>query len=206
MLITWHGLACFRIGTQDRNVLIDPYDASTGLKLARPSADLVLSTSDRPSHGAVATVGGDPFVVSGPGEYEAKGVFIWGHAVHHGTPPRKTTVYVLESEGITLAHLGDLSVVLTEGQLDRLEGVDILCLPVGGHDVLDAKKAVALIGEIEPRIVIPMYFHQNGLKQELDPVAKFSKEIGLTPETLEKLKIVKKDLPQDETKLVILQP
>jgi L-ascorbate metabolism protein UlaG (beta-lactamase superfamily) len=186
-------------------VLIDPFDASTGLKIPRQNADLVLTTSNRPEHGAFESVNGDPFVIQGPGEYEAKGVFVWGHAIDHGTPPRRTTLYVLESEGLTLAHLGDLSVVLTEGQLDRLEGVDILCLPVGGHDVLDAKKAAALLSEIEPRIVIPMYYHQAGLKKDLDPVSKFAKELGLTPETVEKLKITKKDLPQEETKLVILE-
>jgi len=207
MLITWQGLACFRIGIRDISLLIDPYDATVGLKLSRQSADIVLSTSNRPAHKNVADIGGNPFVITGPGEYEAKGVYIWGHAVDQPTePPRRTTVYVIEGEEITLAHLGDLSIVLTEAQLDRLEGVDVLLIPVGGHGVLDAKKAAALISEIEPRVVIPMYYQTPGVKPELDPVIKFSKELGVTPEMLDKFKVTKKDLPQDETKLVILKP
>lgn len=207
MLITWNGLACFRIGTNNLTIVIDPYDPTVGLKLARQSADIVLSTSDRPAHCNLAAINGEPFRITGPGEYEVKGVFIWGHAFDQpNDPPRRTTAYVLETEDITLAHLGDLSVVLTEEQLDRLEGVDVLLVPVGGHAVLDAKKAAALISEIEPRIVIPMYYSLPGIKQTLDPVAKFTKELGVVPTTTEKFRVAKKDLPQEETKLVIVTP
>ncbi len=207
MQITWHGLACFRLLTKAASVVIDPFDASVGLKPPHFSSDLLVMTSDRPSHGNASAVAGTPFRIDGPGEFEVKGVFIWGHGVDNPNDgARRTTVYVIESEDITLAHLGDLNVVLNESQLDRLEGVDVLLIPVGGHGVLDAKKAVELISEIEPRIVIPMYYHQPGLKTTLDPVAKFAKEMGVKEaEPVEKIRLAKRDLPQDETKVIILQ-
>ncbi|MFH0853380.1 MAG: MBL fold metallo-hydrolase [bacterium] len=207
MQINWFGLAYFRIITREASVVIDPYNLSVGLKPPRLSADILLLTSDREAHGNQKAVSGGPFLVSGPGEYEVKNVFIWGHAIdHNGDKSKRTTVYVIEAEDLSVAHLGDLNVVLTEEQLDRLEGVDILMIPVGGHHVLDARRASAMISAIEPRVVIPMYYKSNGIKLPLDSLEAFSKEFGIKEsEKLDKLKISKKDLPQDETKVVVLQ-
>jgi len=44
-----------------------------------------------------------------------------------------------------------------------------------------------------------------GMKLKLDAVDKFVKEMGVKPEETDKLKLAKKDLPQEETKLVILK-
>lgn len=207
MYIYWHGLACFRLVLRDLSILIDPYDASVGLKPPRFTSDLVLSSSDRPAHNNITAGGGDPFRITGPGEYEVKNVFVWGHAVdHNGGEKRRSTLYVIEAEGLTIAHLGDLSAVLTENQLERLEGVDILFLPVGGNEVLDAKKANAVVSEIEPRIIVPMMYKTPGLKTKLDPVDGFLKEYGAQDaERVDKLKISPKELPQDATKVYIVQ-
>jgi L-ascorbate metabolism protein UlaG (beta-lactamase superfamily) len=86
-----------------------------------------------------------------------------------------------------------------------LAGVDILMIPVGGNDSLDAKKAVEVVSQIEPRIVIPMHYAATGIKVALDSVEKFIKELGIKPREEEKLKISKKDLPQEDMELVILK-
>ena len=65
--------------------------------------------------------------------------------------------------------------------------------------------AVEIIGQLEPRIVIPMHYKLPGLKAELDPVEKFIKELGVEPKREEKLKIAKKDLPVEGMDLVILE-
>jgi len=100
--------------------------------------------------------------------------------------------------------LGDLGSPLDNGQLEKLAGTDILLIPVGGKYTLDAKKAVEVISQIEPRIVIPMHYKIKDLKIDIDPVDKFIKEIGVEPTYEEKLKISKKDLPQEDMELVIL--
>jgi L-ascorbate metabolism protein UlaG (beta-lactamase superfamily) len=65
---------------------------------------------------------------------------------------------------------------------------------------------VEVINQLEPRVVIPMHYQIDGLKlpEQLDNLEKFIKELGIAPEYEEKLKISKKDLPADATKLVIL--
>jgi L-ascorbate metabolism protein UlaG (beta-lactamase superfamily) len=74
---------------------------------------------------------------------------------------------------------------------------------VGGKYTLDAKKAVEVIAQLEPRIIVPMHYKIPGLKVDIEGVGAFVKELGLTPTKEEKLKISKKDLPAEDTELVI---
>jgi len=102
-----------------------------------------------------------------------------------------------------LVHLGDLGDVLDNKQLEKIGGVDILFIPVGGKYTLDAKKAVEVISQVEPRIVIPMHYKTKDSKIDIDGLDKFIKEIGIEPIYEEKLKISKKDLPSEDMSLVI---
>jgi len=50
-----------------------------------------------------------------------------------------------------------------------------------------------------------MHYKISGVNLKIDGVDKFLKEFGVTqPEKMDKLKISKKDLPQEETKVIIL--
>jgi L-ascorbate metabolism protein UlaG (beta-lactamase superfamily) len=215
MIITWYGHSCFKLQTQNANVLIDPYAKDIGIRLPKVTADFVLVTHDHSDHNNVADVGGSPYVAATPGEYEVRGVFAHGIAAYHDATEGKDrgtiTMYRIEAEGMTLAHLGDLGQPkLTDEQFEQLSGVDILFIPVGGTYTIDAKAAVDIITQLEPRIVIPMHYKIPGLDAKrfpIDGVDKFIKQMGLTTNGREdKLKIVKKDLPQEETRVILLNP
>jgi len=60
-----------------------------------------------------------------------------------------------------------------------------------------------VIAQLEPRIIIPMHYKIPGLKVDIAGVDAFVKELGLKPTNEEKLKISKKDLPSEDTELVI---
>jgi L-ascorbate metabolism protein UlaG (beta-lactamase superfamily) len=141
-------------------------------------------------------------------EYDYKGILVEGidsfHDDKEGKERGLNVIYRFEVEDISIVHLGDLGSPLDNGQLEKLAGTDILLIPVGGKYTLDAKKAVEVISQIEPRIVIPMHYKIKDLKIDIDPVDKFIKEIGVEPTYEEKLKISKKDLPQEDMELVIL--
>lgn len=203
MTIEWFGATCIRLTTSESTAVIDPFSATTGLKLPRLNADLLLL-----SHGGTdpKAVGGTPFLIDSPGEYEVKRTFVYGISVaaSNGAP---LTLYRIEAEGVTLAHLGNLGHQLTNGELEQFEGVDVLMLPVGGHGVLDADAASDVISAVEPRVVIPMNYKLPGLKQTLDPVTAFAKELGVKEsETISKYKFSAKDLPQEKMDVIILTP
>lgn len=209
MQISWLGHSCFKIQNNETTLIIDPYADNIGLKMPRLSADIVLSTHSHFDHANFEAIRGDYFKIDSPGEYEIKDVFIYGipsfHDDNQGKSRGENLIFLIEIEGIRLAHFGDFGQKeLTEEQLKKLEGVDILLIPVGGLYTIDAKVAAEIIAELEPRIVIPMHYKVPGLKIELETLDKFKKELGGKVETLEKLKIKKKDLIQEETKIVVL--
>lgn len=213
MIITWLGHSCFKlqdkVGTDGVTVITDPYDKETGLKMPSIEADIVTVSHDHHDHNNVEALRGKPFVIDCAGEYDFKGVLVEGIDSYHDEEEGKlrggNIIYRIEVEDISIVHLGDLGHTLTNEQLEKLVGTDVLLIPVGGKFTLDAKKAVEVISQIEPRIVIPMHYQTEGLAVEgLDSIEKFIKELGIEPSHEEKLKIIKKDLPQEDMELVIL--
>lgn len=204
MLITWHGLGCVRIQTKETTVLIDPPAPNAGLSTVRLSADLFLFTSEENPNLAKLDEAKDS-VISYAGEYEFHGIMINGVAIRRGNTV--ATLYTLEAEGVTVGILGALGSAVTSEELNGLQNVDVLLVPVGGTPVLSPVQATELISQIEPRIVIPTYYATPGLKMKLEGADKFMKELGVTAsETSDKFRISKKELPDDDMRVVILTP
>ncbi|MBI5466695.1 MAG: MBL fold metallo-hydrolase [Candidatus Kerfeldbacteria bacterium] len=200
MNISWLGEAGVRIQVKDTVILIDPPSAETELKPTRQSASIVALTQTDGRD--VRSVGGEPFVINTPGEYERQGIFVYG--LRLATDPQRVH-FRIEAEDMSLGHLGNLDSKLDNGELAQLEGVDILFIPVGGGPVLDADAAAALISQIEPRIVIPIQYKVSGGTAKYSDAAAFLKELGAKNiEPQMKYKIIKRDLPAEETQVVVL--
>jgi hypothetical protein len=202
MLIQWFGLDFVKLQTKDATLALDPFPASSGVKPPRFSADLLLlSRTDSTDPSAIL---GSPYVIDHPGEFEVKGAFVYGVGIGSGKDAR--TLFVVEAEGISVALLPGLTRPLEGSEIERFEGADILCLPVGGHGVLDAEGAATVVSQLEPRVVIPIHYKLPGFKVSLDGVSTFAREIGVKEsERMDKLRIVKKDLPQEETRVYLVQ-
>ena len=215
--IYWAGQSCFQISVSNSkdhsaDIVIDPFDEKLGLKLPNLSGDIVLVSHQHHDHNNVEGVKGSPFVIEGPGEYEVKEVFINGipsfHDDQEGKERGANTIYVFEAEGLKFCHLGDLGQKqLTDEQLEKIDAVDVLMIPVGGKYTIDSQAAQKIIGQIEPRIVIPMHFALPKQKDELDDVAKFLKTMGkpsITP--IDKFVVKSSTLPKDGMEIVVLNP
>jgi L-ascorbate metabolism protein UlaG (beta-lactamase superfamily) len=209
MIIQWFGQSYFKIETKNKVIVIDPFSENAlGIKPARFKADILLISHPHEDHNNKAVILGEPFILEGPGEVEKEGIFIEGilsyHHNHLGRNREYNTIYKIEAEDLTLCHLGDLGEkILKEETLEKLSEIDVLFIPVGGNYTIDAEEAVAIINQIEPKIVIPMHYQLKDLKIKLDTLEKFLKAFGKKPEELDKLVIRKTQLPQ-ETKLIVL--
>ncbi len=209
MDITWFGQSCFKIKGKTTTVITDPYDSSIGLKLPKDmEAQIVLSTHDHRDHNNVLAVTGEPLVITGPGEYEKMGVTILGIPTFHdntgGSERGSNTIYYFQIDGINFVHLGDLGHVLTEGQMEQIDDVDILMVPVGSVYTIDGKKAAETVSELEPKIVLPMHYKIPGLEIKLEGPELFLKEMGAENATPQpKLAITRDKLPE-ETTVVLL--
>ena len=208
MDITWYGHACFRLKSREGTVITDPYDKSLGLTPPSVKADVVTVSHNALHHNNTKVAKG-AYVINGPGEYEVNGVFVTG--VH--IPPTKNAkeaarnnVFVIYLDDIAICHLGDLSHVPTQKQVEEMGNIDVLLVPVGGQNALKAAQAAEVVSLIEPYIVIPMHYKLPSITLKLDPVSKFLTEMGITKtETVESLKLTKASLPE-ETQVIVMDP
>jgi L-ascorbate metabolism protein UlaG (beta-lactamase superfamily) len=144
--------------------------------------------------------------LDGPGEYEIGNVFITGIITQTATRVKNNIIFLFDYDGLKVAHLGDLDKVPAQAEIEALEEVNVLLLPVGGGNSLNAAQASELVSMLEPNIVVPMHYKLPGLKLELEEVDRFLKEMGVTEPTEEdSLKISLANLPE-ETETIILTP
>ena len=183
MEISWLGHSCFKIKGRQATVITDPYPPDLGYSLGKPTAHIVTVSHRHPGHSYVQGIGGEPRLVTGPGEYEISGVLITGIATFHdrerGQKRGKNTVYLMEVDEVSVCHLGDLGHVLTAEQVEEIGNVDVLLLPVGGVSTINAPVAAEVVRQLEPKAVVPMHYKTEALSWELEPVDRFLKEIGV---------------------------
>lgn len=214
------GHSAFKLKGKKASVITDPYNPEVvGLKFPRhTSGDVITISHNHEDHNfinVIVTLQGEekPVVLSGPGEYEIKGIEIIGAASFHdqkgGSERGKNTIFRIDIDRISIVHCGDLGHTLTDSQVDQIDNTDILLIPVGGVYTIDAHQAAEVVRQLEPRIVIPMHYQREGLNQKifsgLAPVSQFLKEIGhegVLPQP--KLTLTKDKLPE-ELQIVVLE-
>ena len=211
MTIIWYGQSCFKIQEKEITLVTDPYDKSIGLRPPSIHADIVTVSHQHFDHNNVKAIKGKPFIIDSPGEYETKGVEILGIQTFHDKKEGKerglNTVYVIKINNLFICHLGDLGHLLSDKQIEKINGVDILLIPVGGVYTINASEAVKVIDIIGPKIVIPMHYKIPKLTINLNRIDKFYKEMGISKANLEeRLVVKKKNLPLEETKIFFLKP
>ncbi|MFC1864372.1 MBL fold metallo-hydrolase [Chloroflexota bacterium] len=200
MDISWLGHSCFRIKGAQATVITDPYSPDLGYSLGKPTADIVTVSHQHPGHSYVQGIGGEPKLVTSPGEYEISGVLIIGMAAFHdeekGRKRGKNTIYLMEVDEVSVCHLGDLGHVLTTEQVEEIGNADVLLLPVGGISTINATVAAEVVRQLEPKVVVPMHYKTEALNRELEPVDRFLKEMGVKEVNSQpKLSLTKANLP-----------
>ena len=205
MYIYWLGESSFKIKTNTASLIIDPADKKTGLPQSSIDADIVLIShtlkTDLSRVKSPQDTKDPPFIINSPGEYEHKGICIYG------IPNNGAVLYLIKADSLDIAHLAGLTEHLNDKQLELFKGSHIALIPVGGEGLLDAQGAEAVVSELEPQIVIPMNYDIPKLAILRKPVDTFLAEMGakdVTPET--SLSITKTKLPVDKIRVVLLQP
>lgn len=210
MEIIWHGNFYFEIKGKNREeiiIVLDPFDEKTGLKPKKTKADILLISHNDSD---VKAIENSPFLINEPGEYEVKGVRINGISSFSDKEKKKeinqNIIFTLQLENIKICHLSKFTEKeLSPEKLENIFDIDVLLIPIGNKTTLSGKEAVKIINQIEPKIVIPMYYKIPGLKIELDDEKKFLKELDIkNKEKLKKLKIKEKELEKKEGFEVVL--
>jgi len=216
MNIQYYGHSCFKIttkpagrGQNDVIVFMDPFNKTIGLRPPQGQADIVLVSHDHKDHNNVEALKGEPHIIDIPGEYSVKGINIVGLKTFHddknGQERGLNTVFLLDSEDLRICHLGDLGADLTEKQLEAIDSVDVLMIPIGGNYTIDSKKAIDLIRKIEPKIVIPMHYKMEGSTADIADEKIFCTEVGnCSTGKVSKLNLKKKEIEGKSMEVILM--
>jgi L-ascorbate metabolism protein UlaG (beta-lactamase superfamily) len=195
--LTWYGQATFVLSASTGlKVLLDPTGPGTGYKIPKlEGIDLVTVSHEHSDHNDVSLAAGSPLVLRGLAgndwakiDQMVKGVRVRTVGVYHddaqGSKRGKNAVFVFDVDGLRLAHLGDLGHPLSAEQIKDVGPVDVILIPVGGYYTIDAKTAVEVVNQLNPKIVIPMHYQTPDLSASLAavlaPADDFIKAIGNT--------------------------
>jgi L-ascorbate metabolism protein UlaG (beta-lactamase superfamily) len=208
MEITWLGHSCFLIKGKEKTIITDPCHPDLGYHLSELEADIVTVSHFHPGHSYLTGVSNEPKVIKSPGEYEIGGTFITGVGTFHddrnGSLRGKNTIYVIEIDGVTLCHLGDLGHPLDPHLIEEIGDIDILFLPVGEVSTIPISTAVEIVRQLEPSIVIPMHYKTEAFTGDLGPVDKFLEKMRVKePDTRPKLSITSSSLPGSTQTIVL---
>ena len=171
--LRYYGQSFFVLTTPaGTRIALDPY-GQIGYPLpSGVTADAVFITHEHGDHNNAALIQGSPKVFRGltPGGWmtirERVGdALVYSIPSFHddqgGTSPRGfNALFVVETDGLRIAHLGDMGqTVLTAGQLRALGSIDILLIPVGGGPfTINGEQASRITDLMRPRVVIPMHY------------------------------------------------
>jgi len=173
--LQWLGHSAFLLtSSQGTKILIDPPGAGIGYTIA-PIADVdaVVVTHEHSDHNNVGLATGSPLILRGLTstgwntiDQRMKDIRIYSvspvnpvyHDIQHGAQRGRNTIFVLEVDGLRIAHVGDLGHVLTPEIIEAIGVVDVVLIPVGGTYTIDAAAATQVVGQLKPRLVIPMHY------------------------------------------------
>ncbi len=217
MEIKYLGHSSFLIKTKSAKVITDPFDPKiTGLKFPKAEADIVTVSHMHSDHNHIHNITGPegraPLVIDMPGEFESRGVRVFGFRSFHddkkGEERGENILFKVEAEGVSVLHCGDLGHIPEDSFIDSIGEVDVLLVPVGGFYTIDPEAAAALVKKVEPAVVIPMHYNQKDLDQksfgQLVGVSDFTKKFGMENiEPTPKLSIKKEEL-SEEMKVIVL--
>ena len=164
MLIKHIGHAEFLIETENGvRIATDPYDAGCGYPVRKVTADVALVSHHHHDHDAVENLKGQPRIIDTAGSFTPEsGVKITAvkgfHDSEGGSKRGETLLFLIETEGLRIVHLGDLGCGLNAEQLKVLETPDVLMIPVGGFYTIDAEQAKETASQLKARVILPMHY------------------------------------------------
>lgn len=186
MKIKWYGHASFKITTEKGvRIIIDPYQSGIfGGAIAygkvTDEADIVLTTHDHEDHNYTNDIRGKFKHLNKAGAYEEKGVKIQAIPSYHDTSKGKergeNLIFIINVDGLTVGHMGDLGHILEKDTVKQIGKVDILLLPVGGFYTIDAKEATQTMNDLAPLVTIPMHYRTEKCNLPIAGIEEFTKD------------------------------
>ncbi|RYG55507.1 hypothetical protein EON80_30570 [bacterium] len=217
MRLTYFGHACFGVQTLGYRLVFDPFSPLIGYAPLATKADLVCISHENPKwHSHLESVAGDWTLynaLENVGQtWDFDGISLESFPVFEdwpdkGEPVGPNAMFKITSENLRILHMGDVGHALRNDYIEALGDVDIVMAPVGGPPTIALDALKAFLGELNPRMVLPMHYMVEGLQMSLKPLDTFLQLWDGRVERSNKseLELKMEDLPR-ETTLQLLEP
>lgn len=213
MILTFHEGACIRAQAGDTTVVFGPVSkASKNFKPTNFGADVAFISLDHPDMNGAEEAGRggkQPFIISGPGEYEVKDITATGFpsGSKYGGEPKTNTVYSVHFDGLSVMYLGALGDLDLPSEISEMDAPDVLIIPIGGAGALSPSEAQKLAVKLEARIVVPVLYDlpARGAQAGDKSLKQFLKEAGENVKPVEKLTLKPRDVVGKESEVVVLK-
>lgn len=189
VVILYHGHSFFEIHSpKGTRVILDPHLLPAyGRPLVPIYADVILISHPHEDHNqidAVANKGKARIILGWKGkgsqltwnlvQETIQDVTIRSVASYHdeeqGQKRGKNTIFIVETGGWRIVHLGDLGHLLSPEQIRQIGPVDVLLIPVGGIYTLNGSEAKQVVAQLRPReYIIPMHYGTPHFDEVLPP-------------------------------------
>ncbi len=214
--LRWYGQSMFLLTTPaGSTVLLDPFSDIGYTLPPLLDADIATITHEHPDHNNATLAGTNTQLLRGLTAHgwaeidaTAGDVRITTVQTYHddtqGAARGRNAVFVFETAGLRIAHLGDLGHQLDDAQVAALGGaVDMLMIPVGGGFTIDAAGATEIVLALKPKIVFPMHYKTDRIAFPLATVDPFleGKTVQRVGSTTTRLS---QDMLPDETTVMVL--
>lgn len=170
MIIRYFGHSHLYIKGNDYSIVLDPF-SDINLKEFKVESDYVFCSHNHFDHnnkslaiGATEVKCGYPFEIIKTYHDEVS-----------GAKRGENNVLVFVLDGFKIAFLGDLGEENNKFLLDKIYGVDILFIPVGGVYTIDAVKAYDYAVKSNAKTIIPIHYKIDGCSVDVASVNDFLK-------------------------------
>ncbi len=210
MKIQWLGHSCFLItNAHGHTLLTDPFDGSLGYPVPKKKVDIVTVSHNHFDHNYVAELPHGYLLVTKPSMFAKHGFAVYGVNSFHddcdGDKRGRNIIYVIEADGVRVAHLGDLGHLPSPKHLTQLGRIDVLLTPVGGFYTINPSQAVEIVNLVKPRVTVPMHYRNQYWKDtKIQSVDAFLALAGGAAEGYEALELAKDDMDR-MPKVVVMQ-
>ncbi len=203
MILRYYGHSLFTMQLESGyTILTDPYGAFYAYPRRTLQADLVTVSHHHHDHDSLDMVAGVQTVLDKAGRFDpapgvvATGIACW-HDDAHGQKRGPNLIFVLEAEGLRIAHLGDLGHVLDAELVKSIGPLDVLLTPVGGNYTVDARAAQQNMALLRPRVTIPMHYQTRyNLDMPITDEKPFLAVMGVNPEPMPLCRLTSGDISE----------
>lgn len=178
MEIKWFGNTTFLIkNSTGKRILINPIDLNSTIIKYDFKPDLITLSNSFYNDNINNYLNNDCKIINSCEDFSNDYISIKGYHTYSdnlkGLKRGSNIIYIFEIDNLKFAHLGTLGHKLNSELISKLQNLDFLFIPIGGHFCLDGFDAASISTDINSKYIFPMLYTTSLQLSYLDGPHKY---------------------------------